>query len=228
MKVTVEYLDAKVEKTFNLSAKPDEIIVLNPVEDVIIEAEDATLSYNQYKGNELAHGGAYVGSIDNVKQGVYLQVMAFVTGTYEMEVYYTTGAPVAYHEVFVNGKSFGKVGYEVNTGWGSVDAYDPEKTSIDIDLEAGYNIITVIKNGNDDNWAELDYFVIKAIDAEYNPNDFTNVELPAFILEAEMATLIGPNIRINPLANGGAYVGGIDNVDQGIFISFLCSSFRNI
>ncbi len=200
------------------------IAVLSPVETMVLEAEDGALNANMYRGNELASGEAYVGGIDDVGQGVMLMVLVQAEGDYLMDIWYTTGYPPSAHEVFVDGVSQGKVEYTENTGWGDVGSYNPASVQLTVGLDMGYNEIIIQKTASTDNWTELDKIVLTpAEELFYNVDDLSVLDLPVYTLQAEWAQLVGGgiNIRANELASNGTYVGGIDNVGDGIIFRFF-------
>ena len=214
------------------------LTVLSKVEDIVIEAEIGLQAYaNMYKGNELAHGGAYVGNIDNCGQGVTLSYFCYIAGEYSIDAYYTTGSVGSYHNVYVNGVKQARFDYTKNTGWGSATLYNAAKATATITLQKGWNSIVVIKDGNEsDNWggfAELDYFVVKGTGEAYNVDDYTEYNLNdpvSYRLEAEQASFIGRlyegeyvkwvfnNLVPTYVENASSkyMVGGIDNVGQGL------------
>ncbi len=200
------------------------ISVLSEAETIIIEAEDGALNDGMYKGNELASGGAYVGGIDNVGQGIMLMVLVPAEGDYLLDVFYSTGFPPSAHEVFINGVSQGKVTYTTNTGWGGEGYYVSDFSQIVVSLDSGYNEIVIQKTNESDNWTELDKVVLTPNGSLfYNVDDLDDVEIPVYTLQAEWANMIGGNIgiRVNEVASNGAYVGGIDNVGDGIKFRFF-------
>ena len=208
--------------------------IMSTVEDVIIEAELGLQAYaNMYKGNSLAHGGAYIGNIDNCGQGVTLDYFCYFAGEYELEAYYMTDSDGAYHNVYVNGIKQSRLDYSVKTGWGSATAINTAKTTTTINLQKGWNRIVVIKDGTEaDNWgglAELDYFVVKGTNANYNIDDYSDYDLEApstYRLEGEQASFInrvGLQWEFSNLipfysenASSNYMIGGIDAVGQGL------------
>ena len=208
--------------------------IFSIIEDIVIEAEIGLQAYaNMYKANNLAHGGAYVGSIDNCGQGVTLDYFCYVAGEYEVDAYYMTGVEGAYHNVYVNGKKQARLDYSVVTGWGSSDAINTAKTSTTLTLEKGWNKIVVIKDGiEQDNWggyAELDFFIVKGTGVTYNVDDYSEYNLIApdkYRLEGEQASFINrvdsqwvfsnlvPFYSEN--ASSKYMIGGIDAVGQGL------------
>ena len=208
--------------------------IVGVVRDVIIEAEIALQAYaNMYKGNELAHGGAYVGNIDNCGQGVTIDYFCYIAGEYELDAYYMTEVTGSYHNVYVNGIKQGRLDYTENTGWGSAAAINTAKATTTITLEKGWNKIVVIKDGTEqDNWggyAELDYFVVKGTNAIYNIDDYSAYDLVApstYRFEGEQASFINrvdskwvfsnlvPFYSEN--ASSKYMIGDIDAVGQGL------------
>lgn len=208
--------------------------ILSTIEDVVIEAEIGLQAYaNMYKGNDLAHGGAYVGSIDNCGQGVTLDYFCYIAGEYELAAYYMTGMAGSYHNVYVNDTKQARLDYSEVTGWGSGDAINTAKATATITLEKGWNKIVVIKDGTEqDDWggyAELDFFVVKGTNATYNVDDYSDYDLVApskYRLEGEQASFINrvdsqwvfsnlvPFYSEN--ASSKYMIGGIDAVGQGL------------
>lgn len=169
------------------------ISLLTPVEDVILEAEAGLLDYTLYKGNGLAHGGAYIGDIDNCGQGVYYNVFCYVAGEYTLEAHYLTDVINSFHEVYVNGVYQTKFVYDETTGWGNASSINTKAEAVILTLNAGWNEICIIKNGVSSNnyggWAELDYFVLKGKNYTYDPNQSIQ-ENATYRLEAEMGCAI--------------------------------------
>lgn len=85
-------------------------VALSTFGDVVFEAENYLANYGtgkaqcNYRNNPSAHNGAYVGGIDDAGQGVYIDYLCPVAGTYTFECWYTTDMPVAHDDVWVNGK----------------------------------------------------------------------------------------------------------------------------
>ena len=169
------------------------INVLEDVDDVVLEAEDGLLDYTLYKGNNLAHGGAYIGDIDNCGQGVYYNYNCPVAGTYDIEVHYMRGVVDSKHDLFINGTYTETVIYDENTGWGTASAINTATKTVSVNLNEGWNTICLIKNGTEsDNyggWAELDYLVVKGRNYTYDPSNMDK-NLPLFRLEAELGAAI--------------------------------------
>lgn len=221
-----------------------EITILSKVEDVVLEAEIALQAFaNMYKGNPLAHGGAYVGNIDNCGQGVTLDYFCYVAGEYDLEAYYMTGMEGSYHNVYVNGEKQARLDYTEITGWGSASAINTAKATTKVTLTFGWNRITVIKDGNaNDNWggyAELDFFIVKGTGVTYNVDDFAayNLNAPStYRLEGEQASFIsrvteGEGFRwvfsnlvpfYSENASSKYMIGGIDNIGQGLEWHLSC------
>ncbi len=206
--IDVESLGLKGNITFSVSAYSGEttgettvyeFTVLTTFGDIVFEAEDYLANYGtgkeqcNFRNNILAHNGAYVGGIDDAGQGVYIDYLCPIAGTYTLESYYTTAMPVAHDDVWVNGKFQAKYDYTINTGWGG-DTYNAEKAEVEITLQEGWNTISVMKNGDsNDNWGsfvELDYFVLKGSGEEYNVDDLAKYgpRPSAYRLEAEMGS----------------------------------------
>lgn len=247
--IDVESLGLAGNITFTVYAYAGEIhsestsydfTVLSTFDDVLFEAENYLANFgtgkeqSNFRNNPLAHGGAYVGGIDDAGQGVYINYLCPIAGTYVFEAYYTTAMPPAYNDVWVNGVYQSRFVFEENTGWGG-DTYDAEMTSVTITLNAGWNTISIMKNGDEsDNWGsyvELDYFVLKGTGATYNADDLIQYgERPTYRLEAEMGsprkkdtsnntyTCKNPAIKedaTNKYSNG-FLLGGIENNYDGV------------
>ncbi len=177
--------------------------VLSTFGEVIIEAEDNLYNFgtgkdqSNFRNNSLAHKGAYVGGIDDAGQGVYINYLCPVAGTFDFDAYYCMdevgGFNTAHNDVYVNGVYQARLDFTELTGWGG-DKFDAAKTTAQITLEKGWNTVSVMKKGDaSDNWggfAELDYFVIKGNGASYNADDLLEYgERPAaYRLEAEMGS----------------------------------------
>lgn len=186
--------------------------VLSTFGDVIIEAEDHLANFgtgkdqSNFRNNSLAHKGAYVGGIDDAGQGVYINYLCPVAGTFDFDAYYCMdevgGFKTAHNDVWVNGEYQTRLDFTEITGWGG-DRFDAAKTTSQITLKQGWNTISVMKKGDaSDNWggfAELDYFVIKGTGEKYNVDDLTDygARPAAYRLEAEM----GSPRRKNPANN---------------------------
>lgn len=220
-----------------------QLTFMSSFDSVVLEAEQGLQNYNCYRGNEFAHGGAYVGGIDNAGQGVLFNVFSYFSGKFEFDCYYTTDAINSENYIYVNGEKQGKFVYTEKTGWGSVQAYNSAKSTSEIVLEKGWNIIAVIKDGTAENdwggWAELDYFVLNGNGKEYNIDDFGEYDLqvaPSYRLEAEYAAHITRTvneefIRWDATSNPPAYtegasgnfiVQGINELGQGLEWAFQC------
>lgn len=220
-----------------------QVTFLSTIDSVVFEAELGLQNYNGYRINELAHGGAYVGGIDNAGQGVSFYVFSYCAGEFSFDCYYTTDVVNSENTIYVNGKEAGKFLYTEKTGWGSAESYNPAKATSKIVLEKGWNKIAVIKNGSSENnwggWAELDYFVLNGNGEKYNIDDFGeyNLEIaPSYQLEAEHAAHIsrsvnGANLKWDVTANPPAFtegasgdfiVQGINDIGQGLEWAFQC------
>lgn len=186
--------------------------VLSTFGNVIIEAEDHLSNFgtgktqSNFRNNSLAHKGAYVGGIDDAGQGVYINYLCPVAGTFAFDAYYCMdevgGFKTAHNDVWVNGEYQTRLDFTELTGWGG-DKFNAAKTTAEITLKKGWNTISVMKNGDaSDNWggfAELDYFVINGNGDKYNADDLVQygVRPSAYRLEAEM----GSPRRKNPENN---------------------------
>ena len=174
-------------------------VTLSTFGDVIFEAEDYLANYGtgkaqcNYRNNPLASNGAYVGGIDDAGQGVYINYLCPVAGTYTLECYYATDMPVAHDDVLVNGVKQARYDFTEKTGWGGT-SFDTAKAEVEITLEEGWNTISVYKNGDSsDNWGsfvELDYFVLKGDGSKYSVSDLKKYgsEPEWYRLEAEMGS----------------------------------------
>lgn len=198
IKLTVSaYAGEKIgpEKQFDFA-------VLSTFGETVLEAEDYLRNYgtgkgtSNYRDNPQAHAGSYVGGIDDAGQGIYIDYLCPVAGTYDLDCYYTTacGENVYHNDVWVNGEFAVKYDFDKNTGWGGA-TYDPEVATVKITLKKGWNTICVMKNGDSsDNWGgwtELDYFVLKGDGSKYNKDDLASeygVRPAFFRLEAEMGS----------------------------------------
>lgn len=174
-------------------------VALSTFGDVVFEAENYLANYGtgkaqcNYRNNPSAHNGAYVGGIDDAGQGVYIDYLCPVAGTYTFECWYTTDMPVAHDDVWVNGKFQAKYNFTEKTGWGG-STYEAAKAEVQITLNKGWNTISVMKNGDSsDNWGsfvELDYFVLKGDGTKYNSADLKEFGTAPewYRLEAEMGS----------------------------------------
>ncbi len=176
-----------------------DFVQLSEFGDVIFEAEDHLANFgtgkeqSNFRNNTLAHKGAYVGGIDDAGQGVYINYLCPVAGTYELEVHYLTDMEPAYNDVWVNGAYQARYEFTEKTGWGG-DRFDAASATVSVTLEKGWNTISVFKNGvASDNWGsytELDYFVLKGTGETYNVDDLAEYgsRPDKFRLEAEMGS----------------------------------------
>lgn len=187
----------------NDKAKSDAVeyafTVLSVFGDVELEAENYLYNFgtgkanSNFRNNPLAHKGAYVGGIDDAGQGVYINYLCPVEGTFDFTVYYCHEGSGAHQDMWVNGEYQTRIDYTENTGWGGA-GFDAANVTVQITLKKGWNTISIMKNGDSsDNWgdfAELDYFVIHGDGSEYNADDLLEYgETPAYYrLEAEMGS----------------------------------------
>ena len=187
------------------SAKLTEVSGIGYSDGVISYAEVAAAEgYNV----SFIHAGevAYVGGLDDAGQGVYINYLCPVAGTFAFDAYYCMdevgGFKTAHNDVWVNGEYQTRLDFTELTGWGG-DKFNAAKTTAEITLKKGWNTISVMKNGDaSDNWggfAELDYFVINGNGDKYNADDLVQygVSPSAYRLEAEM----GSPRRKNPENN---------------------------
>lgn len=175
-------------------------VALSTFGEVVFEAEDYLANFGTgtrdgcFRNNSLAHKGAYVGGIDDAGQGVYINYLCPVAGTYDFTAYYTTDMAPAHNDVWVNGSFSAKFDFTEKTGWGGTGVYDAAPATVKITLLKGWNTISVMKNGDEkDNYgsfAELDYFVLKGNGEKYNMDDLLSygVRPESYILEAEMGS----------------------------------------
>ncbi len=178
--------------------------------DVIFEAEDYLANYGtgkaqcNYRNNPSAHNGAYVGGIDDAGQGIFINYLCPVAGTYTLECWYTTDMPTAHNDVLVNGVKQARYDFTEKTGWGGA-TFTPAKAEVEITLVKGWNTIAVYKNGDSsDNWGsytELDYFVLKGDGTKYDSTEMKQygVSPEWYRLEAEMGSPRKKNV------NSGTY-----------------------
>lgn len=215
--------------------------------DVAFEAENYLYNFgtgketSNFRNNTLAHGGAYVGGIDDAGQGIFINYLCPVAGTFVFDGYYTTDMAPAYNDVWVNGVSQARFAFDEKTGWGGADSYNAAKASVNVTLTKGWNTISVMKNGDSsDNWgsyAELDYFVLHGDKSEYNPDDLASYgSIPAnFRLEAEMGSPRKKTDNLNTVKNpcikedndhhysNGFLMGGIELPYDGVEWHFFSS-----
>lgn len=173
--------------------------VLSSFEDVIFEAEDNLYNFgtgkanSNFRNNPGASKGAYVGGTDDAGQGVYINYLCPMAGTYTLEAYYTAEDVPAHHDVWVNGEYQARYNYTKKTGYGG-DTFNVACAEVEVTLTKGWNTISVYKNGDiSDKWgsfAELDYFVLKGNNEKYNIDDLLEYgeRPPYYRLEAEMGS----------------------------------------
>lgn len=216
--------------------------VLSVFEDVVFEAENYLSNFgtgkanSNFRNNPLSHEGAYVGGIDDAGQGVYINYLCPVDGTFDFVAYYCHSGTGASQDVWVNGEYQTKFIYSEDTGWGASGLFNAAESTTQITLKKGWNTISVMKNGDESNnwgdYAELDYFVLKGNGASYNADDLLQYgSAPSYYrLEAEM----GSPRKLNPENNmyqcknapivqkegnkfsNGFIVGGIENNYDGV------------
>ncbi|MDR0832519.1 MAG: hypothetical protein LBM99_06450 [Bacillales bacterium] len=176
----------------------------------LFEAEDLINNTNHVRGNPLAHGGYYIGGIDNYGQGVSLNYYAFSAGTREFKVAYTTDSNATKYNVLVNGSFSANLENLLKTGWGAEGFYEPKVATVTITLTAGWNRISVIKNDIfDDNYIELDYFIVGGNNAGLYP--YTTPELTSFRVEGEMCKSSGGAPANHGSLSNWFAQGGIEN-----------------
>ena len=159
--------------------------------DVRYEAEDCVIDGNRTKTalNAAASNGSMACDMNDCGQGLHFVHYTPVAGEYTMEVGYWTGAANSKQDVFVNGTKQGTIVYENANGWAD-GVIEANKTTITLTLNAGYNNITIIKNGTSSDspeyggWVQVDYFDIKG-QKEYNPNVAVDSSL-SMRIEAEL------------------------------------------
>jgi hypothetical protein len=236
-------LTAKVKAYKGLDESPEaklDFVVKVVFADITIEAENYLYNFgtgkatSNFRNNTLAHGGAYVGGIDDAGQGIYINLLSPVAGTFDFDGYYLTDMNPAYNDVWVNGVSVARFAFSEKTGWGGEGSFSPAKATVSIPLKKGWNTISVMKNGDSsDNWgsyAELDYFVLHGDKSEYNPDDLlTYSTKPAtYRLEAEMGSPRKKSNGLNTVKNpcikqddtnkysNGFLMGGIESAYDGV------------
>ena len=219
--------------------------VLSVFGDVVFEAEEYLYNFgtgksqSNFRNNPLASNGAYVGGIDNAGQGIYIDYLCPVAGTFEIESHYLCGwedfvkVDTARQEIWVNGEYQDTFVYTENTGWGGAGSFSPAVATAEITLQQGWNTISVMKNGtSDNNWgefAELDYLVLKGDGTEYDADSIAeNAVRPSYYrLEAEMGSprkYDGIMTALNPCIvqddtyqySNGFLMGGIEHVNDGV------------
>lgn len=173
--------------------------VLTTFGDVELEAEDYLYNFgtgksnSNFRNNSLAHKGAYVGGIDDAGQGVYINYLSPIAGTFDFTVYYCHEGSGAHQDMWVNGEFQKRIDYTKNTGWGGA-TFNAADVTVPLTLKEGWNTISIMKNGDaSDNWgdfAELDYFVIHGDGTKYNVDDLAKygVRPSYYRLEAEMGS----------------------------------------
>ncbi|MFD4668732.1 CBM35 domain-containing protein [Lentzea sp. NPDC058450] len=122
------------------------------------EAENATVTAAVRHGgaNGLpASAGGYVGGIDHPDSAVTFAVDAPSAGIYAMTVRYAAGVGTASHQVAVNGRPQGEVGYPATAGWAPSEL---DTTVKRIALGAGRNEIRLSKGVG---YAEVDYVDVR-------------------------------------------------------------------
>ncbi|MCQ2741908.1 MAG: hypothetical protein MJ239_01235 [Bacilli bacterium] len=171
------------------------------MEDVLFEAEDYLANFGTGKGNNsnfrnnpLAHGGAYVGGIDDCGQGVFINYLCPMTDRFEFDLYYLAEQVPGHLAVYVNGEFQTKFVCTKNTGYGGEGMFNPDLSKVYINLVKGWNTIMVCKEGdaydNYGSFVEMDYFVLKGNGKTYNPTDLKEYgdEPARWRLEAEMGS----------------------------------------
>ena len=173
--------------------------VLSIFKDVTFEAEDNLYNFgigkeqSNFRNNPAASKGAYVGGMDDCGHGIYINYLCPFAGSYILECYYTAVDVPSYNDVWINGEYQTRYVFTENTGYGG-DTFTPAKAEVTIDLEKGWNTISVYRNGTEEeNWGsftELDYFVLKGNKEKYNVDDLLSYgERPEFYrLEGEMGS----------------------------------------
>ena len=217
-----------------------EFVITNIDTDTLYEGEHGLLNYgdnnfSNYRNNPLAHNGAYAGGIDDCGNGLHFDHYSYLEGKRNFEIFYTTDVENSWHDIYVNGEKQARAVYTEKTGWGSVDNFSPRKTTVEITLKAGWNIVELVKIGvSSDNpkwggFAEIDYVVIKGSGEEYTVNEEKSI--PTYKLQAEMGTAIkwdednqAWTTKNPPVYYANAsnlyMVGNIDNEGEGVDIHF--------
>ena len=183
------------------------------------EAENCVLDGTNVKiaENTSASNGSMAADINNCGQGLHFVHYSPVAGEFTMEVGYWTGSPNSKHDVFVDGVKQGTVVYTENTGW-ATGFNEAATTTITVNLKAGYNNVTVIKNGVASDspeyggWVQVDYLEIKG-GVVYDPSATIDNSLSVRI-EAELG--YHHSGAAAPVAIGGAgngYVVGEINAE---------------
>ena len=180
------------------------------MEDVLFEAEDYLANFGTGKGNNsnfrnnpLAHGGAYVGGIDDAGQGVFINYLCPIADRYELDLYYLCEEVPGHLSVYVNGTFSARYTCPKNTGYGGDGIFDPDLAKVFVDRKQGWNTIMVCKEGdttdNYGSFVEMDYFVLKSNGKTYNPSDMKayGEEPPPWRLEAEMGSPRHKNTKTN-------------------------------
>ena len=152
--------------------------LLTTFDEVLFEAEDYLYNFgtgksgSNFRNNSEAHGGAYVGGIDDCGQGVYINYLCPFDGTYTLDAYYITKEPTALNGVWVNNEKQATYIFDKYSEWGGINNFDTNVASVEISLKKGWNTISIMKEGNEsNNWgsfAELDYFVLHGNQKMYN------------------------------------------------------------
>ena len=186
------------------------------------EAENCVVDGTKVKvaENAAASNGSMAADINDCGQGLHFVHYSPVAGEFTMEVSYWTGSPNSKHDVFVDGVKQGTVVYTENTGWANGSNKAATKT-ITVNLKAGYNNVTVIKNGTASDspayggWVQVDYFEIKG-GVVYNPSATVDNTLNIRI-EAELGNIhSGSTIPVGMgEATNGFIVGEINYAGAG-------------
>ena len=215
--------------------------VLATFGEVVFEAENYLYNFgtgkesSNFRNNPLASNGAYVGGIDDAGQGIYIDYLSPKAGTFEFVLYYTTDMAPARNEVWVNGECQATFLCEEKTGWGASGWYSPVPTSVEIELEAGWNSISVMKNGDSsNNWGsfvEMDYLVLKGDGSAYNPDDLLQYgERPVYRLEAEMGSPRKKNVDsgLNTAKNPAIVEDAVNKYSNGFLLGGIEQNYDGV
>lgn len=178
VKVTAK-CGATLSETQTLNVK---VLVIDG--DVILEAEDATLTQKHISIDEKAHGGAYALGIDDCGQGLYFRYFAYEAGKRNVDIVYSTGSPDSYMGVYVNGVRQTEAIYTENTGWFG-DSRKSATATVQMTFVAGWNEFYLLKDSVNGGWAQIDYVCVKGTGKGFDVN--TDKSATTYKLEAECA-----------------------------------------
>ena len=209
--------------TPELTTPEPTIPVLDNVDiDVRLEAEDGIIGGRplEIQNGAGASNGKYAAGINDCGHGLYFIHYAPVGGEHEVEIAYFTEYPNSKHELKVNDVATTII-YEENTGWGFNGGL-PGISTVTINLEQGYNIITLSKKGTDqDNpqyggWAQVDYIEIKGTGAEFIKEELV-YDLDEIKVQAELGYIHSGSVLPVPVssASNEYIVGEINETGNG-------------